>query len=204
MGLTFCGAGTDGRPADQIGDVLGHDRIQKLGRGRHAFPRQIKQQTACPAQTSVDVVRAVQMRIIDQPLPADSGARFFEIDPHHHFKLILQTLADRSQSLGVLPSRRHVMHGAGTHHHQQTLVISPKNRLNALSGRGHGLGGCRIDRQILMQQRRSDKRACLHHMQIRGGDHDQGRDSPKATHLAHMQQTRSGRMVVCPAHSSAC
>ena len=36
VGLAFGGAGADGRPADQIGDVLGHHRIEQLGSRRQA------------------------------------------------------------------------------------------------------------------------------------------------------------------------
>ena len=36
VGLAFGGAGTDGRPADQISDVLGHHRIKQLGSRRQA------------------------------------------------------------------------------------------------------------------------------------------------------------------------
>ena len=110
MGLAFGGAGADGGPADQVSDVLGHHRIQQF-RGRRQPPfRQVQQQSTGPAQASVDVVAAVEMGVIDQPLPAHGGAWFLEINPHHHLQPFLVALPQLGQGIGIFLRRRHVVH----------------------------------------------------------------------------------------------
>src|SRR5439155_15844444 len=39
-------------------------------------------------QTHLDVVGAVEMRVVNQPLPANGRPRFLEIDAHDNFKLV--------------------------------------------------------------------------------------------------------------------
>ena len=56
VGLTFCGAGTDRSPADQVGDVLRHHWIQQFRRSGHAVPREIQKQGTRHPQTGIDVV----------------------------------------------------------------------------------------------------------------------------------------------------
>ena len=110
VGLAFGGAGADGGPADQIGDVLGHHRIQQFRGRRQPLFGQLQQQSAGPAQAGVDVVTAVEMGVIDQPLPAHGGAWFFEINPHHHLQPFLVAVPQLGQGIGIFLSRPHVVH----------------------------------------------------------------------------------------------
>ena len=59
VGLALGGAGADSRPADQVGDVLGHDRIQQLSGRRQTHLGHVQQQFPGDAQARVDVVAAV-------------------------------------------------------------------------------------------------------------------------------------------------
>ena len=65
MGLALGGAGTNRGPADQVGDVLGNNWIQQLCRRGHTLTGQIQQQSARTSEACIDVVRAIQVRIID-------------------------------------------------------------------------------------------------------------------------------------------
>ncbi len=44
----------------------------------------------------------IHMGIVDEPFPADGGARFFKIDPHDDLELALQRLAQGQQAGGIL------------------------------------------------------------------------------------------------------
>ena len=92
----FGGAGADRGQRDQVGDVLRRDRLQHFGGGGQAHFGDAKQNAAGDAQAFADIERVVQVRIVDQPLPADRGARLFEIDAHQHEQAILHAAGQAS------------------------------------------------------------------------------------------------------------
>ena len=51
----------DGGPSDQLSDVLGHHRSQRLGGGGQAQLGHVQQQPAGPAQTGVSAIAAIEM-----------------------------------------------------------------------------------------------------------------------------------------------
>ena len=171
VGLAFSGARSNGGPAHQISDVLRHDRIEQFSGCWQTTFSQMQQQAPCPAQTGVDVVAAIQLRVIDQPLPTDCGARLFEVNAHHHLKAVLEPLSHHGQSAGVLLGSGNVMHRTGANDHQKTVILSSQEALDALPGLPHRLDGQIGERQIAVQDGRRHQRPGLHHVQIGGGEH---------------------------------
>ena len=49
-------------------------------------------QPAREAESGLHVPRAVQVRIVDQPLPANRGPRLLEVDPHQDHQRVIQLL----------------------------------------------------------------------------------------------------------------
>ena len=95
--LALGGPGTDGSPTHQIADELGRDGIEEFAAGGQAEFGEIHQQAAGFAQPFVDGVGIVEMGIVDEPLPTDNGARFFEVDPHDHQQVFRQALGFRAR-----------------------------------------------------------------------------------------------------------
>ena len=60
--LAFGGAGADGSPADEGGDVLGGDHVEELGAGGDAHLGEVEEQMAGEAQAVVDLEGLVEMR----------------------------------------------------------------------------------------------------------------------------------------------
>jgi hypothetical protein len=58
----------------------------------------------------------VEIRIVDEPLPAHRRARLLEIAAHRDDQLILVAIAERQQPLGVLHRGFRVVDRAGTDH----------------------------------------------------------------------------------------
>ena len=83
MHLAFRGTCTDGAPADEVADVLRRDRVEELAARWHAQLVDPHEQVARDAQALVDPEAAVEIRIVDEPLPAHRGPRLLEIHPHH-------------------------------------------------------------------------------------------------------------------------
>ena len=86
--LAFGGAGADRAPGHEVADVLRRDHVEELAAGRHAGLVDAHQQIARDAQALVDAEAAVEVRVVDQALPAHRGARLLEIDAHQDLELV--------------------------------------------------------------------------------------------------------------------
>src|SRR5258708_1443344 len=84
MDLAFGGARSDRAPAYKVGVVLSENRVEKLGADRQFQRSDVAQQATGESKARVDVERSIEMRIVDQSLPADDRARLFEVDSHDH------------------------------------------------------------------------------------------------------------------------
>ena len=129
----------------------------------------MQQQAAGQPQTGVDVIAAVEVGIVDQPFPAHGGAGLLEIDPHHHLQLGAVALARFGDEVGVLVGRRHVVHRAGPHDHQQAGIAAMEDRLDPLPGLLHRAGGPIAEGEVPMQHRRRHQRPGFHDVEIAGG-----------------------------------
>src|SRR5690606_1222272 len=107
--LALGGARADRAPGHQVGDVLRRDRVQVLATGRQAQVVDVAQQAAGDAQALVDAEAAVQVRVVDQALPADGGARFLEVHAHHDLQRVAEAVAQRAQAPGIFHRRVRVV-----------------------------------------------------------------------------------------------
>jgi len=80
--LAFGGAGADCAPADERGDVLGGDHVEELGAGGDAHLGEVEEEVSGLAEAVVDLEGFVEVGIVDEALPAEGGARLFEVDAH--------------------------------------------------------------------------------------------------------------------------
>ncbi len=101
-------ARADRAPADRVRDVLRDDRVEELaadGEGR-ATSTSSSSVRARP-QARVDVARAVEVRIVDQALPAGRRAGLLEVHAHRDAQVPAQPVATAALSrLGVLAASR--------------------------------------------------------------------------------------------------
>ena len=92
MHLAFRGAGADRAPADQIGNVLRRNHVEILDASRHSKVIESEQELTADAQAVIDHKTAVQMRIVNQALPAYRRSRLLEIYPHDDQKVRAQAI----------------------------------------------------------------------------------------------------------------
>src|SRR3546814_3694903 len=78
MYLALGGTCSNRAPCHEVGEVLRGDDVEELAPGRQSAPGEIQQQPARQVQAAVDAEAAIQVRIVDQSLPAHRGARLFE------------------------------------------------------------------------------------------------------------------------------
>lgn len=58
-------------PADGVGDVLGRDRVEELAPHRKAQLQDVEDQLSGKPKALAYVEATVEVRIVDEPLPAD-------------------------------------------------------------------------------------------------------------------------------------
>ena len=141
--LTFGRSRTDGAPADEVANVLGRDHVQELAAGGHALAVDLDQQLACDAQTFVDAVALVQVRIVDQALPAHGGAGLFEVHTHHDFQCVSVFFSQRLQAAGVIQRRGRVVDRTRADDDEQSVVFAVHDFLNGFAGLGDQGFRCR-------------------------------------------------------------
>ena len=75
-------------------------------------------------KTVIDLKRLVKVGIVDQALPAESRARFLEVDAHHEAELVRVLGNSGFEQLGILARGLGVVDGAGADDDQQALVFA--------------------------------------------------------------------------------
>src|SRR5215470_15699338 len=93
MDLTLGSPRPDCGPRHEIRYVLRGRHIEEFGACGKAKIVHRRQDVAREAKALVYVEAAVEVGIVDQPFPADSGARLFEVDAHHDLKVLGKPLA---------------------------------------------------------------------------------------------------------------
>src|SRR5882757_2276492 len=88
------GARADGGPGDEVRVILTERRVEELGADRQAGGADVEHQAAREPQAGVDLEAAVEVRVVDQALPADDRARLFKIDAHHHQQISREPVGD--------------------------------------------------------------------------------------------------------------
>ena len=108
----------------QAGDILRRNHVEKLGSRGHAHFGQVEQQMARQAQAVVDLERAVQMRIVDEALPSDGGARLFKVDAHDDAQVAGKLLDRTLEQARVFARGLGVVNGARANQHQKAVVAA--------------------------------------------------------------------------------
>src|ERR1700722_948375 len=134
MHLRFRRTGTDRTPRNQIRNVLRANHVEVLGAGRQTKFVDPQQQFARSAQPFVDLEAVVHVRVVDQTLPADRRARFFEIHAHHYFKLASETLALLDEPARVFQGGSCVVDRARSYDHDQAILHAMQNAVHRLAG----------------------------------------------------------------------
>ncbi|MNQ46614.1 hypothetical protein D3C85_604360 [compost metagenome] len=157
VSLGFGGAGADGRPADQVLQVLRGDRVQRFGGGGQAFFGQVAQQLAADVQAILDLEGVVQVGIVDQAFPADGGARLLEVHAHDQEEGVGQFGGQALEAVGVLVGSLDVVDGAGAHYHEQAMVLAIEDVAHHLATVGHGVQGVIGQGNLAFQLLRRDQ-----------------------------------------------
>lgn len=130
----------------------GPHRPQQLGGGGKAQLVHVEQQPPCDPETPHHVAGAIEMRIVDEPLPPHRGPRLLEVDPHHQAKRIGDPVPETGEAAGVLQRGERIVDGARPDDHQQPAIMTGKNPADGGPPRKHGRGHPPGNRQLRQQR----------------------------------------------------
>ena len=165
------GAGADCRPGDDVGDVLGDDRVEHFGGDRQPDVDDAEHQLAGDEDPFFDVVGLVEIRVVDQPLPADGGAGFLEIGAHHQQDMVLHLVAQLAEPLGIFDRRTCVVKGTRTHDHQEFLRLAVEDVADFPPGLHDLHHRVERERQLRPDCARAGKHAAAGNIDIVAADH---------------------------------
>ena len=134
--LAFGRARANRAPGDQITQVLRRDHVQKLAARRQAHPVDFDQQLARNAQAFVDAKALVQVRVVDQALPAHRGAGLLKIHAHHNFQRVGVFVTLHLERAGVLQRSHRIVDGARANDDQHAVIGARHDVLNVVARGG--------------------------------------------------------------------
>mmetsp|Transcript_17284 Transcript_17284/g.34488 ORF Transcript_17284/g.34488 Transcript_17284/m.34488 type:complete len:232 (+) Transcript_17284:438-1133(+) len=139
MELRLGGACADGPPGDGVSRVLRGDGVEKLRPRRHPHLVAAHQQLACDTQALVDVVGAVEVRVVDQALPPHRRPGLLEVDSHDDDELLRVLLDEGSELAGVLLGGLDVVDGARAADDDDAVIGPLQDVLNSCTRVQHSL-----------------------------------------------------------------
>ena len=144
----------DGAPGDEVRGELRRDRIEELAARRQPELGKIEQDPARATQTLVDHEAPVEVRIVDEPLPADRRARFLEVDAHDDAEVGHVLVGQDPQAAAVLECGARIVDGARPDDHDEPIVLAPQDPADVPARPRHGLRAALVERLLLEQDRR--------------------------------------------------
>ena len=97
-----------------------------------------EQQRPSEAQALVDVVAPVEIRIVDEALPARHRARLLEVGPHHDHEIVGEPAGDLVEAFRILDRGPGVVNRAGADDGDQPRVVAAEDRRDRRARRRHG------------------------------------------------------------------
>lgn len=142
--LAFGGAGADGSPTDERGDVLRGDHVEEFGAGGDADFGEVEKEMAGLAEAVIDLEGFIEVGVVDEALPAEGGAGLFEVDAHDDAE-IAGVFGDCGlEEFGVLARGVSVVDRARADDDEEAMVFAVEDfdDLGAgfIDGRGGGFG----------------------------------------------------------------
>lgn len=139
--LRFRGAGADGTNRNKIGEELGGDCVEHLAGDGHARSRKIAEELAGDAQALVDLEGGVDVRVVDEALPADGGARLLEVSAHDDAEVGGELRGEGLEAATVLDCCGRVVEGAWTDDDEETVVFAHDDVDGLVAAADDGLEG---------------------------------------------------------------
>lgn len=137
--LGLGGAGSNGTEGDEVSKELWGDGVQHLRGNWHADRGEVAEELAGNAKTLVDLVRLIDIWIVDQTLPSDGCAWLLEVGAHDNAEVAGELLGEGLQARAVLERGGWIVDGAWADDDQEAVVLAHDNLDGILATLDDGL-----------------------------------------------------------------
>ena len=121
--LRLGGTGANGTERNEVGKELRRDGIEHFAGNGHALAGQVAEELTGDAQTLVDLVALVEIGVVDQTLPADSGTGLLKVGAHDDAEVLFELVGELLQTAAVLNGSVGVVERAGANHDKKTVIL---------------------------------------------------------------------------------
>jgi hypothetical protein len=156
--LGLGGARADGADRDEVGQELGGDGVEHFRGDGHTPARQVHVHLARDAQTLVDLETVVDVRVVNEALPADGGAGLLEVGAHDDAEVAGELVRQLLEPVAVLEGGGGVVDGARADDDEQAVVVAHDDALGLATALDDGLQGGIGGGELGDEQARRDER----------------------------------------------
>lgn len=139
--LALCSAGANGADADEVGEELRGDGVEHLAGDGHAGGGEVAEEGAADAQALVDLEGGIDVRVVDEALPADGGAGLLEVGAHDDAEVAGEAGGDVLEAGAVLEGGGGVVDGAGPDDDEEAVVLAHDDVGGLVAAADDGLQG---------------------------------------------------------------
>lgn len=108
---------------DEVGEELGRNGIEHLSSDGHALAGEITEELPADTETLVDLVALVDIRVIDESLPANCCPGLLEVGAHDDAEVVAEFVGQLDQAGAVFYGCFGVVEGAGSAHDEETVIF---------------------------------------------------------------------------------
>ena len=135
----FRGTRADSGPGNEVLKILRRYEIERLDGDGQAEGIDVEHQLPANAQSMLDAMCAIQVRIIDQTFPTHCRAGLFEVHAHDDHQRVIELVGQGLQKSRIVHGLVHIVDGTRADHDHQSMVCVIQNALHALMSCKHCL-----------------------------------------------------------------
>ncbi|KAH3666290.1 hypothetical protein OGAPHI_004479 [Ogataea philodendri] len=124
--LRFGGTGANSTNREQIAKELWRNGVQHFT-GNRKLLSQLDEQLSGDSQTLVDVEGSIDIWIVDQSFPTNSGTRLLKVSSHDNVQVSLDLFSEAGQTVTVVQSSSRVVDRTWSNHNQQSVVFATQD-----------------------------------------------------------------------------
>src|ERR1700733_13050424 len=102
---------------------MGRDHVEELSARRSVMVTRVEERRWRFVRAAINLKQLVQVRVVDEALPAERGPRLFEVDTHDEAQLVRKLGDGGSEKFRILARCLCVVNRAGADDHQQTRIL---------------------------------------------------------------------------------
>lgn len=122
MKLGLGGTGTNSTDRDTVGKELRGDGIEHFGSNWHSSAGEVNKELSRNPETLVNLERVVDIRIVDQTLPANSCPGLLKVGTHNNAEVVRELVRELLELGGVLVGCGGVVDGAGAYDDEESVA----------------------------------------------------------------------------------